>query len=94
MAQRIEFTDEFMGHLDPQQQQKARDFVTNFKVETERIENMFEAKWYGSDNQDVVQIMREIQETLLDEQRAGNNQEQNTRRGTNQAKKSNRSQPN
>lgn len=54
---------------------QAKDFITNFKVDTERIENMFEAKWYSGDTKDIVQIMREIQENLLEEQR-GNLQAQ------------------
>ena len=47
---------------------KAQSFVTNFKVDHERIENMFEAKWYSSEDKDVAAILQEINEMLISEQ--------------------------
>ena len=51
---------------------KAQSFVTNFKVDHERIENMFEAKWYSSEDRDVAAILQEINEMLISEQNQGN----------------------
>ena len=45
--------------------EKAKSFVTNFKVDHERIENMFEAINYSNEGKDVATILQEINETLI-----------------------------
>ena len=47
MAQNL-FNDELLARLDNIQVEKAQSFVTNFKVDHERIENMFEAISYSN----------------------------------------------
>ena len=44
--------------------------ITNFKVDSERIENMYESILYSADGGDLdpVYILRQIQEKLLEEQ--------------------------
>ena len=42
--------------------------MTNFRVDTERIENMYEALYYSHPDEDPVFILRQINEKLLEEQ--------------------------
>ena len=46
--------------------------MTNFNVSAERIEDLFEAISYNSPDSDNIQILREINEKLLEEQRENN----------------------
>ena len=71
MAQ-TQFQTEFLAHLDPIQVEKAQSFVTNFKVDHERIENMFEAINYSNEGKDVAAILQEINEKLITEQNQAN----------------------
>ena len=48
--------------------EKAKSFVTNFQVDHERIENMFEAIAYGNEGKEVAAILQEINERLITEQ--------------------------
>ena len=61
MAQNtIEFSDEFTARLDDVQINKAKSFVTNFKVDPSRIEDIYESLNYSSEIKDPAFILRDI----------------------------------
>ena len=69
-----EFSDDFISKLDPQQQMKVNQFVTNFNVSAERVETLFLAEEYNMGGSATVpEILREIQEKLVTEQNETHN---------------------
>merc|ERR1712060_816383 len=73
MAQRADFSDDFKNELDSVQIAKAQSFITNFKVEHERIEDMFAAMEFNDEYAgDKIAMLKAIQDKLIEEQQEKN----------------------
>ena len=55
------FSADFLRELDLTQKEKVKSFVTNFKIDAERIEDVYEAIKYTEQNFGTAEILRAMQ---------------------------------